>query len=78
MSEVGTVKRWFSERAFGFLTTDQGDEVFVHVSSCPGSVDLVEGQKVEFERITRRDGRSKAVNVKTLTPAPSGAWRGDI
>ena len=47
----GTVK-WFNERkGFGFLSREDGDDVFVHYSSIQSSgfKSLVEGQSVEFD-----------------------------
>jgi CspA family cold shock protein len=49
---TGTVKKFFTERGFGFIAPDNGgDDVFVHVSAIggTGSEELVEGQHVEFE-----------------------------
>lgn len=60
----GTVK-WFNERkGFGFLSRDDGDDVFVHYSSIQSSgfKSLTEGQAVEFDV---QDGPKgpQAVNV---------------
>ena len=47
----GTVK-WFNERkGFGFLSREDGDDVFVHYSAIQsdGFKSLQEGQNVEFE-----------------------------
>ena len=60
----GTVK-WFNEsKGFGFLSRDDGDDVFVHYSSIQSSgfKSLNEGQSVEFEV---QDGPKgpQAVNV---------------
>jgi CspA family cold shock protein len=49
--ENGTVK-WFNvTKGFGFITRDQGDDVFVHFRSIRGTGhrSLVEGQRVKFE-----------------------------
>lgn len=46
----GTVK-WFDERkGFGFITNDEGTDVFVHFSSiqAEGFKTLYEGQRVSF------------------------------
>jgi CspA family cold shock protein len=60
----GTVK-WFNERkGFGFLSQENGDDVFVHYSSIQSSgfKSLTEGQSVQFDV---QDGPKglQAVNV---------------
>jgi len=61
----GTVKRWLSMRGYGFITAEDGRDVFVHNSEIQGKNSLVEGEKVEFEVIDTGRG-PKAVKVKTL------------
>ena len=61
----GTVK-WFNEKkGFGFLSQEDGEDVFVHYSSIQdeGFKTLQEGQAVEFEV---QDGPKgpQAVNVR--------------
>ena len=63
----GTVK-WFNEgKGFGFLSREDGDDVFVHYSSIQSSgfKSLVEGQSVEFDV---QDGPKgpQAVNVTAV------------
>ena len=63
----GTVK-WFNERkGFGFLSRDEGDDVFVHYSNIQSSgfKNLTEGQPVEFEVEDGPKGPT-AVNVTPL------------
>jgi CspA family cold shock protein len=63
----GTVK-WFNERkGFGFLSQDDGEDVFVHYSSIEGSgfKNLTEGQAVEFE-VQKGPKGLQAVNVRAL------------
>jgi cold shock protein len=52
MSEriTGTVKWFNGEKGYGFLTRENGPDVFVHFSAIEGSGyrNLVEGQTVEF------------------------------
>lgn len=60
----GTVK-WFDEtKGYGFITNDEGGDIFVHFSSIEGGgfKSLAEGDKVSFE-IEKGDKGPKAVNV---------------
>jgi len=68
----GTVKNWFEEKGFGFITTPQGTDYFVHhsVIHAAGSRRSLEvGEVVEFDIINGDDGRQKADNVT----GPGGA-----
>jgi len=60
----GTVK-WFNEsKGFGFITSEDGSDVFVHYSSIQGDgfKSLAEGDRVSFD--TEKDLKGpKAVNV---------------
>ena len=63
----GTVK-WFNDKkGFGFISQDNGDDVFVHQTSIQGEGfrTLAEGDKVEFEIIKDQKGY-KATNVVKL------------
>ncbi len=64
---VGIVK-WFDERkGFGFITTEDGKDIFVHYSSiqADGFKNLAEGDQVEFE-INESDKGPQAANVVKL------------
>lgn len=63
----GTVK-WFNpQKGFGFITTSEGKDVFVHFSGITtnGFKTLQEGEKVEFD-ITQSQKGDQATNVKAL------------
>ena len=63
----GTVK-WFSDqKGYGFITTEEGSDVFVHHNEIQGEgyKTLEEGQEVEFEIQDGRKG-DQAVNVVKL------------
>jgi CspA family cold shock protein len=49
--ETGTVKWFNSSKGFGFISREQGDDVFVHYNSIEGDgyKKLDEGDKVQFE-----------------------------
>jgi CspA family cold shock protein len=60
----GTVK-WFSaEKGYGFISHDDGNDVFVHYSAIAGDgfKSLEQGQRVEFEVTDGRKG-PQAANV---------------
>ncbi|MBG97632.1 cold-shock protein [bacterium] len=62
----GTVK-WFNEKkGFGFISREDGGDVFVHFSDIQsdGFRTLAENQAVEFE-ITTDDKGERATNVST-------------
>lgn len=63
---TGSVK-WFNPtKGFGFIQPDEGGkDVFVHISAVEraGLRTLQEGQKIEFELVEGRDGRSSAENL---------------
>jgi cold shock protein len=61
----GTVK-WFNrEKGYGFITTDSGEDIFVHHTSISeqGFRTLEEGQKVTFDVVKGQKGM-QASNVK--------------
>jgi CspA family cold shock protein len=67
---TGTVK-WFSEsKGYGFITNDEGGDVFAHYSEITGQgyKTLVEGEKVSFE-IVESDKGPKAANIVKVESA---------
>ena len=63
----GTVKWFNNQKGFGFISAEQGNDVFVHYSGIQsnGFKSLEEGQEVEFEVIEGQKG-PQAVNVVKL------------
>ena len=64
---TGTVKWFNSEKGFGFIAREGGDDVFVHFSAIQGDGyrSLEEGHRVEFDVAPGRKGE-EAQNVRPI------------
>ena len=68
---TGKVKFYDTEKGFGFLATDDGEDVFVHASALPAGVDaLTPGSRVDFGIVDGKRGK-RALSVKVIEQAPS-------
>lgn len=67
---TGTVK-WFGDKGYGFITGEDGKDVFVHQSAihAQGFRSLREGEPVEFD-VVQENGKMKAINVT----GPNGSF----
>ncbi len=65
--EKGTVKWFNATKGFGFISTETGEDVFVHFSAiqAEGFKTLDEGDQVEFEIVQGEKG-PQATNVVKL------------
>jgi cold shock protein len=65
--EKGTVKWFNSSKGYGFITREQGGDVFVHFNAIQGTgyKSLDEGDQVEFE-VTQGQKGLQANNVTKL------------
>jgi CspA family cold shock protein len=63
----GTVKFFNAEKGFGFITQDEGEDLFVHFSNidAKGYKSLDQGQRVEYDVAPGRKG-DEAQNVRVI------------
>jgi CspA family cold shock protein len=64
---TGTVKWFSSEKGFGFISQESGEDVFVHFSGIEGGgyKSLEENQRVEFD-VTQGPKGLQATNVRIV------------
>jgi CspA family cold shock protein len=68
---TGKVKWYDDDKGFGFLATDDGEDVFVHASTLPAGVpSLKPGTRVDFGVVDGRRGK-QALSVVILEAPPS-------
>ncbi len=68
---TGKVKWYDSEKGFGFLSQEEGEDVYVRSSALPEGVEgLKAGQRVEFGLASGKRG-PQALSLKLIDPPPS-------
>lgn len=64
--QYGTIKHWDSSKGFGFITSDDDEDVFLHASNLAINLkqeEVSEGLRVKFDIKSDMKG-DKAVNVR--------------
>ena len=75
MASTGTIKKFFEDKGFGFITPDDGGEdVFAHVKECPDLEGDRQGDAVNYD--TKWDDRKGKYNATNLSTKGGGGGGG--
>jgi CspA family cold shock protein len=68
---TGKVKFFDEDKGFGFIASDDGSEVFLHISALPaGTTSIRPGSRVDFGIVDGKRG-AQALSVRVLDAPPS-------
>lgn len=54
---TGRVKWFDADKGFGFVTADDGEQIFLHTSALPDGVTVTPGMRLDFDIVDGRKGK---------------------
>lgn len=73
---TGRVKWFDTDKGFGFVTTDDGEQVFLHSTSLPAGTEVSPGTRLDFDIVDGRKGK-QVLKARVLEAAPRRRNRRD-
>lgn len=72
---TGKVRFFDEEKGYGFIESDEGSQVFLHVSALPaGTVTVRKGARVEFSMVDGKKG-PQAMSIRLIEPVQTLSQR---
>lgn len=73
---TGRVKWFDTGKGFGFVTADDGEQVFLHSSALPEDADVKQGTRLDFDIVDGRKGK-QVLKARLIEPATTRRARRD-
>ncbi|MGK3946567.1 cold shock domain-containing protein, partial [Streptomyces caeruleatus] len=54
---TGRVKWFDTDKGFGFITADDGEQVFLHSTALPDGAEVKQGTRLDFDIVDGRKGK---------------------
>lgn len=73
---TGRVKWFDADKGFGFVTADDGEQVFLHSTALPDGVEVKQGTRLDFDMIDGRKGK-QVLKARLIEPPVAKRARRD-
>ena len=73
---TGRVKWFDADKGFGFVTADDGEQVFLHSTALPDGAEIKQGTRLDFDMIDGRKGK-QVLKARLIEPPVAKRARRD-